>query len=380
MTILTLDLETQSYNKGNPFDVRNYAICFAYKWKGQPAKVLWNDHVYDLFAQEIQNIINKATYIIGFNLKFDIHWLTNLGITIPTTCRLLDGQVAEFLINNQTTPYPSLDGCAEKYLGECKLDVVKTEYWDKDLLSSDVPQEVMVEYALKDVELTERVLEAQVSLLRQQGKLKLFQLQMEDLKVLQEMEYNGLRFDEATAEGLSSTAKQRLSEIDQELFGNHPYRNYINPNSGDHLSCFLYGGTFTHEERVPNGVYKTGAKTGFPRYKIVRYPLVFEKQYEPIKGSELQKKGFYSTDEKVLRQLKGNKKTIKLILERAELDKLVGTYYDGLIKIRNKMNWEKDHLHGQLNMVVARTGRLSASEPNQQNMSKQIKDLFYTRY
>ena len=378
--ILTLDIECQSYNKGNPFDTRNYPICFAYKFKDQPANVIWNDHVYDLFAAEIQRVVEQANYIIGFNLKFDLHWLRWCGVTIPESVHLLDGQVAEFLISNQTHAYPSLDDCALKYLNEQKIDEVKLNYWDQDKLSSEVPQEVMTKYALRDVELTEAVLGAQIPILRSEGKLKLFQLQMEDLKVLQEMEWNGLKFNEEEAKRLSSLAKTELANIDNELFGNHPYRSFINPNSGDHLSVFLYGGSIIHEERVPNGVFKTGAKTGLPRYKIVKYELKFKRQFEPIEGSELKKEGYYSTDEKVLRKLRGNKRLIELILKRSELEKLCGTYYDGLIKIREKMNWEENTLHGQLNMVVARTGRLSASEPNQQNMAKDIKDLFYSRY
>lgn len=378
--VLTLDIECQSYNKGNPFDTRNYPICFAYKYKDQPAKVIWNEHVYDQFAAEIQRVVEQADYIIGFNLKFDLHWLHWCGVSLPSTCHLLDGQVAEFLISNQTHAYPSLDDCALKYLNEQKIDEVKLNYWDQDKLSSEVPQEVMTKYALRDVELTEAVLGAQIPILRSEGKLKLFQLQMEDLKVLQEMEWNGLRFNEAEAKRLSSLVKTQLAEIDNELFGNHPYRAFINPNSGDHLSVFLYGGSIIHEERVPNGVFKTGAKTGLPRYKIVKYELKFDRQFEPVEGSELKKEGYYSTDEKVLRKLKGNKKLIQNILKRSELEKLCGTYYDGLVDIREKMNWEVDTLHGQLNMVVARTGRLSASSPNQHNFSKEIKDLFYSRY
>lgn len=363
MTVLTFDFETESHVKGNPFNVDNFPIVFAYKYKGKPAGAIYNNGDVVSFTNQVRFIIDEAKYLVGFNLKFDIHWLRWLGIELKDDHILLDGQQLEFLLTNQSTPYPSLEDCAQKYLGESKLDVVKTEYWDKGLLTSEVPQAILEEYAKKDVELTERVVEAQLAVLRTQGKFRLFRLLMEDLKVLQEMEWNGLVFNEDRAIKLGAEARARIAEIDDEIFGNHPYRSFINPNSGDHLSVFLYGGSIIHKEHVPNGVFKSGEKLGQVRYKIIRYELKFKQQFEPIKGSELKKKGFYSTDEKVLRSLKGNKRLIQLILERSELDKLAGTYYEGLIKIRNKMGWIKDELHGQLNTVVARTGRLSASEP-----------------
>ena len=164
MSILTLDIECQSYSKGNPFDARNYPICFAYKFKDQPAGVIWNDFT-DNFRKQVQSIVEEAHYIIGFNLKFDLHWLRSIGVALPTICPILDGQVAEFLISNQTHVYPSLDDCALQYLNEQKIDEVKLNYWDQDKLSSEVPQEVMTKYALRDVELTEGILGAQIPIL-----------------------------------------------------------------------------------------------------------------------------------------------------------------------------------------------------------------------
>src|SRR3990167_6648416 len=45
-----------------------------------------------------------------------------------------------------------------------------------------------------------------------------------------------------------------------------------------------------------------------------------------------------------------------------------------------KKDWPENELHGQLNQCVAITGRLSASQPNQQNVEKDVKEIFITRY
>jgi DNA polymerase I-like protein with 3'-5' exonuclease and polymerase domains len=51
-----------------------------------------------------------------------------------------------------------------------------------------------------------------------------------------------------------------------------------------------------------------------------------------------------------------------------------------LIAKCQEFGWPKDTIHGQFNMVVAQTGRLSSSNPNLQNFAKIIKELFYSRY
>ena len=103
----------------------------------------------------------------------------------------------------------------------------------------------------------------------------------------------------------------------------------------------------------------------------------------PLKGSELEKEGFFSTDEQTLKSLKGSKKAkdiIELLLQRAILEKRLTAYYKGLVDLRKDMNWNEGQLHGQLNQCVARTGRLSSSKPNLQNFDGEIKTLFRSRY
>ena len=91
----------------------------------------------------------------------------------------------------------------------------------------------------------------------------------------------------------------------------------------------------------------------------------------------------FSTDESTLKSLRGSaeaKELVRLILDRATLEKRLTTYYRGLVELRTSMNWPVDKLYGQLNQCVARTGRLSSSKPNLQNFDGEIKQLFRSRY
>jgi DNA polymerase-1 len=102
--------------------------------------------------------------------------------------------------------------------------------------------------------------------------------------------------------------------------------------------------------------------------------------YTPIKGSEMKKEGNYAVDESTLRKLRGKRNIIDMILELSKLEKLNGTYYNGLVSLRKEMNWEQGKLHGNFNQTTAATGRLSSSRPNLQNFASELQNIFISEY
>jgi DNA polymerase I-like protein with 3'-5' exonuclease and polymerase domains len=377
---LTFDFETSCFQKGNPFSQQNKAVCLALKLDTPEAELVRTHWEFD--DVRIKNVFTKANLGIAFNAKFDLHWSRRVQLPLPS--RIWDCQLAEFILENQTNPYPSLNDACEKYGIPVKLDIVKLEYWEKGIDTCDVPRTILQEYAEGDVERTYRVYLKQKEQFENEAKHKytLFKMCCADLLVLAEMEWNGLLFDQSMAQERSLVGKEKLNELRYSILGD--YSNLpINLGSGDHLSAFLYGGTIVDEIRVPNGVYKTGAKTGLPRYQIIRNKIDFPRQFLPLEKSELKKEGFFSTDEATLRSLKGTKekkKVLEQLDEYAKLDKVCGTYYEGINKLITEMDWPANELHGQFNQVVARTGRLSASRPNTQNFGSDAKKLIYSRY
>ncbi len=368
------DFETTIFESGNPFSLRNKAVCLGIKREDKPTDV-----VADFTSN--QDFFDKTTLLVGFNIKFDLHWLRRVGVTYNG--KIWDCQVAEFILNNQTTPYPSLADCCERYGLSTKLDKVK-EYWDNGVDTLDIPTDVLYPYCATDVELTYQVYLKQQELFNttHKHKKRLALLIMADTKVLQEMEYNGICWDMAKAKELSADAVTKLDTLRKEILGSY-HSLPINLASGDHLSAFLYGGTIIEDYKLQTGLYKSGAKQGQPRYNWFQNKYEFPRLFEPLAKSELKKEGYFSTDEATLKQLKG-KKEHKLILQKldeyAKLDKLKGTYYDGITNLITNMDWPTNMIHGQLNQVVAKTGRLSSSKPNLQNQSEQSKVLMYTRY
>jgi len=372
--LIPFDCETTTLDKGSPYNKDNKLVAV-----GLGDNLWWRDgsQSYDEYKQYLVD----TNTLVGHNIKFDIAWLRRIGISFDKSI-VRDTQLAEFIISNQTHAFSSLNELAFKYLGEEKLDIVKTEYWDKGIDTWFIPKDILLEYLQKDLELTLKVYNKQEKILKESGKWQLYLLQCADLLVLQEMEWNGILYDKETSVAKGNELQQGIDTLTQSITINSPCPTF-NVGSGDHLSCLLYGGTIKEDVRVPVGVYKTGPKIGQTRFSIRKEEYLHEQLIKPLKGSALKKEGYYSTDEGTLKSLKGSKKVNTLIysiLKLSKLLKLQGTYFFGIPKLMDKMHWDDNYIHGQLNQCVARTGRLSASEPNQQNMLSEVKELCVSRF
>ena len=132
--------------------------------------------------------IGKATLLVGFNIKYDLHWARRHGVQVPQGVRVWDCQIAEFLIRGQQGSYPSLNEALARFnLGQ-KDDKV-AEYWKLGIDTEFIPKDELVHYNNLDVELTYQLYLKQQAVMS--DKLKRLCLVMGlDLLVLQEMEWS----------------------------------------------------------------------------------------------------------------------------------------------------------------------------------------------
>jgi DNA polymerase I len=380
MKELVLDIECSTFAKGNPFSRRNKLMCVG-AYDGRKFTYYDIEHSgmpYGTTLCDLKKQIEDTELLIGFNFKFDG---SHLRRYIPGLVfgRLWDCQLAEFIINDQTTPYPSLAGCLERYGLPPKRDLVKSEYWDKGLDTDQVPEEILRDYNERDCIATYEVYQKQKDLLKG-NKLRLFQLHCADLLVLMEMEYNGLLFNAEESKVLGAKVDLELQEMFgklNELVG----RDDINWNSPQQIGAVLYGGDIPFRVRVPTSrILKDGSCKIASKWENV--PTKFDRLVDPLDGSE--NATGYSTDEATLRSLKLHagkaKAMVELILQVSKLDKLKGTYYCGLPLLIEEMDWADNKLHGSYNQCVARTGRIASSKPNLQNLAPQLKPLIYSAY
>lgn len=436
---IILDVETTTHNSGSPFDTRNTCVLVGLKFPSGEYRIYdFGSRSGSLLPQgqlkrDLLEELLSTERIIGFNLKFDLHWLLltlfqkyvpqngvqstiyehhqprrdePLSSPVEFISRIFrnirDCQLAFHILTGQETPYPSLNEAAA-YFGHGQKDTtIEEKYWSQGIDTTDVPVGELQTYLKRDLDITEMVYTSLVETMTTSYThlSGIVSLANQDLAVLLEMEHNGMLFD---IEGVSKHAdlieaqiENQLSELGKFVPETFPVASF-NFASNDHLSSLLYGGRITLLEQVPySKILKTKKVTESSlRWESIEY--TFPRLYTPLPDTELKKPGYYKTDEDTLKALSNQKldnnptkeKLVALLLSISSLQKLSGTYLRGLPKwFERHHRWPDggvcrtlcSRIHGQLNQCVARTGRLSSSNPNLQNMDSKVKVYFKSRY
>lgn len=169
MKILILDVENTMYKHqkrgenglynpkdriGSAFCKPQFLVMTGLKWVNKDSQYYLN---LSNSTECIQHMLDQADLIVGFNIKHDLHWLKRVGIKNAYDLPIWDCQIAEFMLESQKNPYPSLNKTCEKYNIPLKVDVVAKEYWDKGYDTDEVPIDILWEYLQGDLDRTERV-------------------------------------------------------------------------------------------------------------------------------------------------------------------------------------------------------------------------------
>lgn len=403
---LILDVETTIKNKGNPFTLENKLCYVGVRMNGESHlfNIEYDQDPYNEELEKLTQLLESAVCIVGFNLKFDLHWIRNY-IPSFTPPRIWDAQLFEFIKSNQNAAYPSLDECCQSYGIPGKINDISTDYWDKDIDTTEIPEEKLRAYLQQDLIITEELFKLQYQQFTG-NRRTLFLLHCMDEIVLEEIEYNGLYYDTTESvrrgDGIHierETILQRLAELSGS--------REINWNSNDHLSVYLFGGFIKVDgTEIAERVLKSGAVKRYERKCVQRISFPARLSNERIpetkptvdwNDSELLRINterlagglqpfcrIYSVSEDNLKSLhtkdKITKEVIQLVLKLANLKKLETTYYYGLPALIETMGWASNKIHGTINQCRVITGRTSSSKPNLQNFDGVIKELFYSRY
>ena len=169
LNVLTLDVESTIYKypgdrrssdrRGSVYSQHNGLVSVCYK-------LLNEDVVHSMYKDEIntdvlQRTLADADIVVGFNIKFDLSWLKKIGIDVFNIKQVWDCQIAEFLLESQRNPYPSLAKACEKYNIPAKMDIIELDYWDKCIDTDEIPKDILLEYNKHDVIITEQVFKRQ---------------------------------------------------------------------------------------------------------------------------------------------------------------------------------------------------------------------------
>ena len=184
-------------------------------------------------------------------------------------------------------------------------------------------------YACKDTHLTWSLYQWQLEHLKKQPKLWhiAFDIEMPLIPVLLKMHYRGFNLDMEYAEKYLIELQEQISKMEEELAEYFPD---INLNSNQQLAEYLYGTLKLPDNH--NG----------------------------------------SVDKDALKELAGEYEGVKILLEYRKLTKLKSTYIEPL----PQKVWDDGCLHGEINQMGTKTGRLASENPNLQNIPPQARKIF----
>lgn len=244
-------------------------------------------------AQEKTNNLNYISAVlaldvpkVGTNLLYDLDWIEN-GLGIPVRGKLHDVQIAEPLIDEYRKSY-SLDSLAKKYLnkGKAKTEIdryCQSKGWQGDprIHLWKMPAEVVRAYAIADTTLPIEIFRRQFPILKREGLLPVYELEMRLFPLLMQMRRVGVRIDRArVANGIDILSGQ-IKEKEKALFADYgPFQ----VNSSLQLSRIFdrlgvaYPRHAPTERRSAQIEFGTGAALGNPKLdkdelKIIDHPL-----------------------------------------------------------------------------------------------------------
>jgi len=263
---------------------------------------------------------------IGQNTKFDLLVLKNYGVEVKGS--LFDTMLAHYCFEPEGKR--SMDLLSEKYLHYTPVSIEELigKKGKNQGNMRDVELEKIKEYAGEDADITLQLKELFQPLLKKHEVEKVFQqVDTPLIKVLLDMEYEGVRVDTAFLESYSKDLEILAKESEESVYRQAGVRfNLASPKQlGD---------------------------------------VLFEKLLLDPKAKKT-KTGQYATGEDVLQKLAKENKICDDILSFREYTKLKNTYVDTLPQLIHPRTGRVHTTYGQ---TIAVTGRLSSINPNLQNI------------
>ena len=333
------DTETTSTD---PHSAEIVGVAFAFKpneafYVPFPAK---NGKAQELMMEFKPAFENEKIKKVGQNIKYDIILVKNYGVNVKGD--YFDTMIAHYLL--QPEQRHNLDFLSEKYLNYTPISIEtligKKGKNQKSMRS--IPEKEVYPYACEDADLTMQLKNILKDELQKHHLDKLSsKIEMPLIKVLLDMELNGVKINTEALNGYAIELKKELEALEKE----------IHEMAGVEFNV---------------GSPKQLGEVLFDRMKIVDKP-------------KMTKTKQYSTSEETMQQLQDKHPIVPKVLEFRSVRKLLTSYVETLPKL---INPSTGRIHTSFNQAVAATGRLSSYNPNLQNIpireerGKRIREAF----
>ncbi|ASM39552.1 DNA polymerase I [Campylobacter sp. RM12327] len=336
-TLISFDTETTSIDSKNA-DIVGFSFCFndtksyyvplAHKYLGAPKQVSLQT------AKWAVEQIFKG-YVIGQNLKYDFNIVKNcLGVNLPQ--KYADTMILAWLDNPELSV--GMDNLAKRLYDYDTIKFEEVVKKGENFASIDVQS--ALKYASEDAWITLKFFNTLKNSLDENLFNLACNLEFPFIKVLLDMENNGIKLNLEKLKELISSNEKNLKTLTDEIY----------EMSGEKFNI--------------NSPKQLGE-------------VLFEKLKLPT--SKKTKTG-YSTNENVLNSLLKEHPVIEKILSYRELYKLQSTYCEPLFSLA--MKDKENKVFTNFIQTGTATGRLSSKNPNLQNipargsLAKQMREVF----
>ena len=336
--ILNQSLVSYSIYSNNIDPLTDDILGIAFSWEENKCYYISaeNNNSIKFFKKFFENSSIEKT---SQNIKTDIKILKKYGITING--KIFDITLAHYLINPDISHDLSL--LSETYLNYSKINLqllLGKGKLKKEI--SNLETNIIIDIACENCDIILQLKSLFSKELIDSNLITLFnKIETPLLKVLAEMEYEGINLDVNFLKSLSNDLNSDLIKLENKIF------------------------------------LEAGEKFNISSPKQLG-EVLFEKM-QLSKNPKKTKSGQYSTAEDILAELSKKHDFVKKILKFRSLSKLKNTYVDSLPEQVLK---KTKRVHTEYLQTVASTGRLSSINPNLQNIpirterGKQIRKAF----
>lgn len=269
---------------------------------------------------------NPSRLLVGQNIKFDL--LVLKWYAMEVLGPVFDTMLAHYLIDPEGRR--NMDALSAQYLNyePVPIEQLIGKKGKTQGTMRDVPIKEISEYAAEDADITLQLKRTFAPLLQERKVQKVLdEVENPLVKVLVDMEFEGIRLDTKALEEFSKLLETEIAQTEKRVYD----------------------------------------AAGFP-FNLASPKQLGEVLFERMKLEDAPRKtktGQYATGEDILQKLAHKHAIVEDILVYRELSKLKSTYVDTLPSLINR---KTGRLHTSYNQAVAVTGRLSSNNPNLQNI------------
>ena len=270
-------------------------------------------------------LADKSVLKIGHNIKFDMHFLSQIIGEEAEFLPIEDTAVLSYVLDS------SSHGHGMDELAELMLDYTTIKYEEvcgsgKNKITFDkVPLDKALNYAAEDADITLRLYEVLKARLIKEKQINVYETFDRPLiGILKRMEDNGIMLDTAALMRLNTDFEAQLKTLEQQIY--QLAGEEFNLGSPKQIGEILYVKMGLKGKKNASGSFQTGAD--------------------------------------VLEELAEEHELPAKILEWRGFAKLKSTYTSALL---NQMD-AKNRVHTTFSQTVVNTGRLASSNPNLQNI------------